>query len=156
MYDDAYVTYLAHFTGTRDYFECHEILEERWKKETPLDRNSIWVGFIQLAVSLYHQRRGNHVGALRLIKKAKQKFHLHHALIENFGLSKSEMLKTLDMLESNIQQKKAYQSISLPIQDKRLTEQVRQKCSKWNCAFNSKSDLSDHYIVHKHMLRHDN
>ncbi|SET88930.1 hypothetical protein SAMN05421676_11038 [Salinibacillus kushneri] len=154
MYDDAYITYLAHFLGTRDYFECHEILEDRWKMEKPLDRDSIWVAFIQLAVSLYHQRRGNDVGALRLIQKSKQKFYLHHMMIAKFGLNKKELLQTLNLLEENIVNKKPYQSISLPFQDPHLIDLVKRKCGEWNCTFNSKSDLSNPYIVHKHILRH--
>ena len=32
MYSQAYIDYLVHFHGDRDYFECHELLEEHWKK----------------------------------------------------------------------------------------------------------------------------
>ena len=54
-----YIEYLVHFHGDRDYFECHEILEEYWKKIDNGNKESIWVGLIQLAVANYHHRRKN-------------------------------------------------------------------------------------------------
>ncbi|PAD68333.1 hypothetical protein CHH83_14265, partial [Bacillus sp. 7586-K] len=33
MYDQEYIDFLVHFHCDRDYFECHEILEEHWKKD---------------------------------------------------------------------------------------------------------------------------
>ncbi|WP_133174958.1 DUF309 domain-containing protein, partial [Heyndrickxia sporothermodurans] len=67
---EAYIEYLVHFHGDRDYFECHELLEEHWKLTDIKNRHSVWVGLIQLAVSQYHYRRSNIVGAIRLMKKA--------------------------------------------------------------------------------------
>lgn len=32
MYPPEYIEFLYHFHCDRDYFECHEILEELWKK----------------------------------------------------------------------------------------------------------------------------
>ncbi len=57
MYAKAYIEYLAHFHGTRDYFECHEVLEEHWKAVDPKNRSSVWVLLIQIAVSMYHARQ---------------------------------------------------------------------------------------------------
>ncbi len=62
MYPKAYIDYLVEFHATRDYFECHEILEEYWKEDPPKKRKRYWVGFIQLAVALYHHRRQNTAG----------------------------------------------------------------------------------------------
>ncbi len=70
MYPKAYVAFLHEFHTTRDYFECHEILEEFWKEDPPDQRKKYWVGLIQLAVALYHQRRGNGKGAKRLISNS--------------------------------------------------------------------------------------
>ena len=70
MYPKEYIQFLTHFNGDRDYFECHEILEEYWKKSNDLKKDSIWVGFILLAVSRYHHRRGNFKGAKRTLEKA--------------------------------------------------------------------------------------
>ncbi len=50
VYPEAYVAFLHEFHTTRDYFECHEILEEYWKEDPPEQRKEYWVGLIQLAV----------------------------------------------------------------------------------------------------------
>lgn len=33
MYPAEYLEYLVYFHADRDYFECHEILEEYWKEQ---------------------------------------------------------------------------------------------------------------------------
>lgn len=53
MYPKAYIEYLVHFHSDRDYFECHEILEEHWKQD---GRNKGWLVLIQTAVAFYHYR----------------------------------------------------------------------------------------------------
>src|SRR5206468_212015 len=46
--------------------ECHETLESLWLEEAePLRR--LYQGILQVGVALYHQRRGNYRGALRLL-----------------------------------------------------------------------------------------
>ena len=32
QYPEAYTDYLCYFHGARDYFECHEVMEEYWKE----------------------------------------------------------------------------------------------------------------------------
>lgn len=44
MYPEAYIEYLAEFHGSRDYFECHELLEEHWKKT--LRENGNYIGSV--------------------------------------------------------------------------------------------------------------
>ncbi|WP_218197281.1 DUF309 domain-containing protein, partial [Pseudomonas sp. 2995-1] len=63
-YPDAYIEYLIEFHGTRDYFECHEIMEEYWKK----NKEKHWHTLIQLAVAIYHERQHNYDGSLRLYR----------------------------------------------------------------------------------------
>lgn len=52
LYPKAYIDYLVYFHGLRDYFECHEVLEEHWKKDDKAERKKYWVGLIQIAVAL--------------------------------------------------------------------------------------------------------
>lgn len=70
----SYIQYLAHFHGDRDYFECHETLEEYWKATDAGNKKSIWVALILLAVSTYHHRRNNFPGAIRTLTKAEEIF----------------------------------------------------------------------------------
>ncbi len=153
MYDKAYIEYLAHFHGTRDYFECHEVLEKRWMMDRPLDRNSIFVAFIQLAVALYHQRRGNDVGALRLLKKGIQKFEIHASQVASYGLDREAFFVLLFALKEEMKSCQPYQSIQLPIQDKKLERLVQNYCKNLSCEYPSISNLHNTDLVHKHILR---
>ncbi|MBO8154899.1 MAG: DUF309 domain-containing protein [Bacillaceae bacterium] len=153
MFDEAYIEYLVHFHCTRDYFECHEILEERWKQELPLDRESIWVAFIQLAVALYHHRRGNLEGAKRLMKKSINKFQKNDEKIEQFGLNKYEFWTLIDHVERRIMGEKPYVSVSLPIEHPDLLHKLKEKCSEFSCTYPSKSDLTNPELIHRHIYR---
>jgi predicted metal-dependent hydrolase len=54
------------------YFECHEVLEELWRRETGAIK-PFYQGLIHCAVALYHARNGNKLGASRQYSKAKVK-----------------------------------------------------------------------------------
>lgn len=69
-YDRRYVEFLYYFNVRRDYFECHEVLEELWLEE---GRNLLLQGLLQVAVGLYHYRNGNVSGAIKLFAAAVDK-----------------------------------------------------------------------------------
>ena len=48
-YPEAYIDFLVHFHGDRDWFECHERLEEYWKEHPDDPKSDTWVGLIQVA-----------------------------------------------------------------------------------------------------------
>jgi hypothetical protein len=50
-------------------FHAHEVLEGAWKACDDDDRE-LWKGLAQLAVGITHLRRGNEVGAVRLLTRA--------------------------------------------------------------------------------------
>lgn len=154
MYDDAFIKYLAHFHGTRDYFECHEVLEERWKRELPLDRDSIWVAFIQLSVALYHQRRDNFYGAEKLLRNSISKFTIHKNTISQYGIDPNRLFLLLDKLLTNIIKHEAYYSVTLPLFDAKLLLNVKHTCIELGSVFDTPSDLTDKELIHKHAERH--
>lgn len=78
-YPLAYIEYLAHFHGSRDYFECHELLEAHWKLEQNHERKVIWHGLIQVAVASYHERRGNFAGAVKMMEQAVNRLSPYEA-----------------------------------------------------------------------------
>lgn len=49
--------------NARQFFECHETLEELWRAETHLVRY-LYQGILHVGVGYYHLRRGNHHGAV--------------------------------------------------------------------------------------------
>ena len=56
----------------RDFFVCHEVLEEVWTKER--GRRRVFLqSLIHFAVAFYHDSRGNAVGATRQLRKGLRK-----------------------------------------------------------------------------------
>ncbi|MCU1237368.1 MAG: hypothetical protein JWP63_5335 [Candidatus Solibacter sp.] len=69
--DERVVHGIALFNG-RQYFVCHEVLEEVWTPERG-PRRLFLQALIHLAVGLYHAERGNTAGATRQLRKGLRK-----------------------------------------------------------------------------------
>ncbi|WNR43164.1 DUF309 domain-containing protein [Paenibacillus roseipurpureus] len=69
-YDRLYVAFLYYFNDQRDYFECHEVMEELWLEE---GRNPLYQGLLQIAVGLYHHWNGNISGSIKLFRAGLEK-----------------------------------------------------------------------------------
>ncbi|MDR6225949.1 putative metal-dependent hydrolase [Desmospora profundinema] len=65
-----FIRFLYHFNVDRDYYECHEVLEELWLEE---GRDPLYQGLLQVAVALFHCRNGNLNGARKLFRQALDK-----------------------------------------------------------------------------------
>jgi uncharacterized protein len=59
-------------------FSAHEVYEARWKAGPAAERE-LWQGLAQLCVGITHAERGNSVGALRLIGRARQRLQRYAA-----------------------------------------------------------------------------
>jgi hypothetical protein len=59
-------------------FHAHEVLEGAWKACGD-DRRELWKGLAQLAVGITHVRRGNDVGAVRLLTRAADRIEPYAA-----------------------------------------------------------------------------
>jgi predicted metal-dependent hydrolase len=59
-------------------FHAHEVLEGTWKA-APEPERELWRGLAQLAVGLTHARRGNAVGAARLLGRAADRVEAYAA-----------------------------------------------------------------------------
>lgn len=70
LYPTLYVRFLYEFHVTKDYFECHELLEDLWMEEA---REPFYQGLLQIAVGLFHHRNGNVGGACKMFDLALQK-----------------------------------------------------------------------------------
>lgn len=155
VHQEAYVAFLAHFHGTRDYFECHELLEEHWKKEPDPQLKEIWHGLIQVAVALYHQRRGNTAGALKMLEQAARR--LKAARPELAGLGREELSALLDArleeLRSRGKETAVFHDMSLPVEDERLLQAAKERCSSWGHEWGRASPLTEEALVHRHKLR---
>ncbi|WP_043905343.1 DUF309 domain-containing protein [Parageobacillus genomosp. 1] len=147
---EAYIRYLVHFHTDRDYFECHEILEEHWKEN---GYKKVWVVLIQIAVALYHHRRGNNQGALRMMQKARALLEKEQRAIHGLGLDEQRLAEQLERYMERIMQNKAYKSIELPIRDETLRKICQTICEKQGLTWGQASDLNNVYLMHKHKLR---
>lgn len=153
MYPRAYLDYLVHFHGDRDYFECHEVLEEYWKS-LPLDqRSQVWVGLIQVAVALYHQRRNNFPGAVKMMQSAINLLSREQEEVSHLGLDAAKLIQLPSDRLNELRQSAPYTSLNLPIKDEGLLAVCRQECSQRGFIFGQTSNLSDEFLLHKHKLR---
>lgn len=153
LYPKAYLEFLTYFHGSRDYFECHEVLEEYWKDAQGGDKDTVWVGLIQIAVSLYHYRRKNYLGAKRMLKNAINISNQTEQKLLNLAIDPTMLKTRLAQLLKNIEQENTFYDIELPITDDQLLQQCERACLQQGFSFGAKSDLINDHLVHKHKLR---
>ena len=153
MYPQEYIDYLVHFHGDRDYFECHEVLEEYWKKVDNKNKESILVGFILFAVSNYHHRRNNFAGAKRTLGKAFTIFTKQADELTSYGLNPIVFIHFVKERLADVEDHKEYTSINLPLEDSSLIRICETVCEKKGLTWCQESDLSDDQLIHKHAKR---
>lgn len=54
--------------NNREFFECHEVLEDQWRREMS-DLKDLYQAIIKIAVGFYHAERKNYVGAVKVFRK---------------------------------------------------------------------------------------
>lgn len=150
MYPREYLDYLIYFHAQRDYFECHEVLEEYWKEEEV--KRKVWVGLIQIAVSLYHQRRHNYTGSLKMMESALKIIHEEKEEIVSLGLDYNKLLLQIEERIHDIKSLTPYQSLNLPLKDD-VIQLCQGMCESQGLAWGKASDLKDNYLINKHSLR---
>lgn len=153
MFTTDFINYLVHFHSDRDYFECHEILEEHWKDVDARNKESILVGWIQLAVSQYHHRRGNFAGALRTIQKALSILTVHKQSIKEYGIDEEKLLEAILRKKEEIERTLPYKSMYLPINDASLLSACERQAEKAGLIWGVNSNLTNSEIIHRHSMR---
>jgi uncharacterized protein len=91
-YERLYIEFIYYFNCARDYFECHEVMEELWLEE---GRNPLYQGLLQVAVGLYHHQNGNVNGAVKLLSQAVEK--LVHYPGYSLGINLGKLLKESEL-----------------------------------------------------------
>lgn len=84
-----------------EFFECHETLEELWRRQLEPDRQ-FTQGIIQIAVGYYHLLRSNRAGARKLFERGLARvspFQPAYYLLKTDELV-STVTSTLDLLMS--------------------------------------------------------
>lgn len=149
-YPKAYIDYLVYFHGVRDYFECHEVIEEEWMKDPQGRRKPYWRGLIQLAVAFYHWRRENQKGAVRSFENAEA--NLAGQALGKLALDEEELMRRIHEWRAEAEDGKPYESGMLPVTDEELVKRCEELSMEKGCAFGNPSDLSDEALIHKHSL----
>ncbi|WP_128895383.1 DUF309 domain-containing protein [Longirhabdus pacifica] len=156
-YPEAYMEYLVYFHSNRDYFECHEVLEEYWKEQPQDPFRQTWVSLIQLAVSLYHQRRHNVAGAVKMMEGAIARCDTQH--LNELGVDgeqlRQQMVERLQQLHE-LQEGKAdlvYSDMNFPFTDESLLHQCMKQSDARQWIWGSDSEIHDEQLIHKHTLR---
>lgn len=149
MHPQAYIEYLFHFHCTRDYFECHEILEEYWKSTNKSEPK--WVGLIQVAVAMYHYRRNNLIGAARMLQTAINNIRTYP--VDSLELDQDMLISQLQDTYERCQQGKPYADFNLPILDEQLLQVCKELAHKRGYTWGEQSNLGNPELVEKHRLR---
>ncbi|EXX89783.1 hypothetical protein BG53_14050 [Paenibacillus darwinianus] len=154
-YPEAYRAYLIEFHATRDYFECHELLEEYWKALPPAEPDrDVWMGLIQIAVASYHHRRGNRSGARKMFGQAAVR--MKRDALDRLGLDGEallrivgERLKELDACPESA----PYREFDLPIADHALLISCMEASERKGFEWGTPSPMGDRGLIDRHTLR---
>ncbi len=152
-YPEAYIEYLVCFHAGRDYFECHEVMEEFWKEHPGDPRGRTYVGLIQIAVGLYHQRRGNRAGAVKMLGSSLKNLVPEHA--EELGLDHGKLIECVaqrvELLSTGGEV--VYEDLNLPIKDDKLLAHCTKLCEERGLMWGEPGDSGKPGLIHKHTLR---
>jgi uncharacterized protein len=122
-YERLYIEFIYYFNCVRDYFECHEVMEELWLEE---GRNPLYQGLLQVAVGLYHHQNGNVSGAIKLFTQAVEK--LVHYPADSLGIDLGKLLRESEQYLNQLKrfEEEPFQpyDLDIVIQDPALAEAV--------------------------------
>ncbi|UCZ54708.1 DUF309 domain-containing protein [Bacillus shivajii] len=148
-YPKAYIEYLLHFHGTRDYFECHEVMEEYWKEYG----GKKWLTLIQLAVAVYHERQNNQKGSLRLYEKTRYQLTNDPKLFESIGIDPKVLAEIVTNRIQRVRVNGPYQPLNIPITDDELIRLCKQQCSQKGYRWCGIENMDNKNLIYKHKLR---
>ncbi|WP_239614331.1 DUF309 domain-containing protein [Cohnella mopanensis] len=151
-YPIEYIRYLAEYNGSRDYFECHEIMEEYWKENPDSEYVTCWLVLIRISVCLYHARRGNWTGAIKLMGKAAGEASAEQ--FDRLGMDGKELVAKLRQAAKRwTEPDVTYEDIELPIRDESLRETAQRLCRKLGYKWGTPGLEAGDEIIHRHLTR---
>jgi len=152
-YPLSYISYLSEFHATRDFFECHELLEEYWKAHQGEPLTNTWHGLIQVAVGMYHHRRGNTAGAVKMWSSALVR--LTAETLSQLGLDGEWLLRELAERRDALAQNSSYPytDMELPIVDPLLRQACLAQCAQNGWRWGTPSTAVDEAVIQRHLTR---
>src|SRR5690606_10575582 len=139
------------FHATRDYFECHELLEEFWKEHPEDPLAQVWVCMIQVAVGQYHERRGQRRGARLMYRSALAK--LAQLDSAQLGLVHDTLVANLEERVDACRSYDEYEDINLPFSDNALLALCREQALERGLTWELSSNEVSEDIIYRHMRR---
>ncbi|KGR90390.1 hypothetical protein CD30_11940 [Ureibacillus massiliensis 4400831 = CIP 108448 = CCUG 49529] len=146
LFHPLFVQYFTYFNGNKDYFECHEVLEEYWKILAPGDKKHSLVGYIQLATGMYHWRRNNQKGALKIFKKAYRNLELNKSSIFVQCIDSEDLQLKCRNCISQMEQGLPFTSFQIVLLNNDLQKLVDKQIENL-------PTYSYDFLLNKHMLR---
>lgn len=152
-YPETFIAYLAEYFGSRDYFECHELMEELWKSEKGEPQEGCWLVLVRIAVAQYHARRGNAAGALKLFAKAARE--LDPSAMERIGLDGGRLAS---MMRERLSEWRGpggvrYADFELPLADARLLQSAQALARERGWSWGTPGDRVAAEVIHRHLTR---
>ncbi len=93
-----------------DYYDCHETLEEIWMHEQGKIRD-FYKGILQIGVAVYHAKRSNLKGAMRLVSSGREL--LSPFAPECMGLDVAHLLESAGRFREELNELASDPSLSL-------------------------------------------
>ncbi|UQZ36089.1 DUF309 domain-containing protein [Paenibacillus sp. PK3_47] len=123
VYEPLYLAYLVYFNRDRDYFECHEVLEELWLEK---ERDPLYKALLQVAVGLYHFRNGNIRGGRIMLHRSHEVLQKYPAVTLGIELARlvEETGEYARKLDNYNEQPFPYYDLTIEIADPGLQEAV--------------------------------
>lgn len=146
LFHPLYVDFCTYFNGNQDYFECHEVLEEYWKMCAPGEKGHPLVGYVQLATGMYHWRRNNTIGAMKILKKAYKNFTMNQSSPFFEFIEFDELCRNCQISMKAIENGEPFRAFKLTLKNEALQSQVQKKMEEL-------TSLPKDFLLHKHMLR---
>ncbi|MGZ9584123.1 DUF309 domain-containing protein [Paenibacillus marinisediminis] len=157
MYSNEYIQYLIEFHVTRDWFECHEIMEEVWKNEQDPEMKPTWHMLVKLAVGQYHERRGNRIGAAKLYSGFMSE--ADRIRWDQLGIDREKLCNMVaerlnQLQDSNWEEnRREFVSMNLPIIDDELVKACEKGCETRELKWKYLNSHVSEGILHRHRLR---
>lgn len=149
-YPNPYMEYLVHFHSSRDYFECHEIMEEFWLEN---NREKKWLLLIQLAVAVYHERQKNINGSLRLYRKVLSYLRANPELLADLGIHGGDLEQQVKLRIKTILNEGNYEPFNLPLIDDMLIKKCRILTKEKGWLWLYEDDASNIELTFRHKRR---
>jgi len=123
-YEPLYLAYLTYFNRDRDYFECHEVLEELWLER---QRDPLYKALLQVAVGLYHFRNANVRGGQIMLRQSYEVLRGYPAVTLGIDLAGlvQEVGEYAARLEAYNEQPFPYYDLTIRMIDPVLEEEAR-------------------------------